>query len=291
MTTIVDGQGRARDGYSSLPRSRPRCSHGESESADAAVKDKGFVAVRRHGSRSVEIRWRPSAVKPRALQKAIELLSNNDWERFVLTSWTTGWQTSLVGTLPAAIQHLIGLTTAAQSTRERDFRAHRYAPKSIAADAAFARIQDAWRAARGVRTRGLIEAVTEAACGRCLEVVPQDGASRLVLDAVGNGYSLYGRGWRAVAVGGRFEDMPDFEYAQWAAQSYREVFRAGQPIFEEISAAVRLPRSGRFLLTYRRVILPVGGGEHPALLLGATLNQNVMPLALGAGDELGDVLQ
>ena len=73
----------------------------------------------------------------------------------------------------------------------------------------------------------------EASCGRYLEVVPQDGASRLVLDAVGDGYSLYGNGWKSVAVGGRFEDMPDFEYAQWAAQAYREAFRSGQPIFED----------------------------------------------------------
>jgi hypothetical protein len=289
-TTIVDGRGLAHDGFSSLPRSKLRSLTG-SQLSDYAVKDKGFVVLHRDGSRSVEIRYRPSVVKPKALLKTIELLAIDDWERFVLTSWITGWQTSLFGNRVAAIQHLIALPTAAQSTRKRDFWAHRHAPGAIAADAAFGRIWDAWRAARGAKTRGLIEAVTEASCGRYLEVVPQDGASRLVMDAVGSGYSLYGRGWKSVAVGGRFEDMPDFEYAQWAAQGYRDAFRTGQPIFEDIAAAVRLPRSGRFLLTYRRAILPIGGGEHPALLLGATLNQRVTHLALGAGDELGDVLQ
>ena len=94
-----------------------------------------------------------------------------------------------------------------------------------------------------------------------------------------------------MAVGGRFEDMPDYEYARWAAQAYREAFRTGQPIFEDITAVVRLLRTGRLLLTYRRVILPVGGGEHPTVLLGATLDQRVTHLSLGAGDEFGDVLQ
>ena len=94
-----------------------------------------------------------------------------------------------------------------------------------------------------------------------------------------------------MAVGGLFEDMPDFEYARWAAQAYREAYRTGEPIFEEVSAAVRLLRRGRLRLTYRRVILPVGSGEHPTRLLGATLDQRVTQLPLGADDEFGDVLQ
>jgi hypothetical protein len=134
-----------------------------------------------------------------------------------------------------------------------------------------------------------MEAVREASRGRYLEVDPQDGASKLVLGVVGEGYSLYGNGWKSGAVGGIFEDMPDFDYARRAAQAYREVFRTGQPIFEDVTAVVQLLRTGPLLLKYRRVILPIGG-EQPALLLGATLDQQVTHLPVGAGNELGDVL-
>ena len=125
-----------------------------------------------------------------------------------------------------------------------------------------------------------MEAVREASCARYLAVDPRDGAAKLVLDAVGEGYSLYGNGWKSVAVGGRFEDMPDYQYACRAAQAYREAFRSGQPIFEDVSAVVQLLSAGPLLLKYRRAILPIGSGERPSLLLGATLNQSVTRLSL-----------
>lgn len=290
-TTIIDAEGQVWDGSSSLLRSKLRCPLAGPELADFAVKNMGFVVLRRYGPRSVEIRHRPSRVEPIALLKAVQWLTDHDWDRIVLTSWLAEWRTSLTGDLADAIQHLMGVVAAAQGTRQRDFQVQRHASDAIATDAGFARIQDAWRAAHGVKDQGLIETVAEASCGRYLEVVPQDAASRLVIGAVGNGYSLYGRGWKSVAVGGRFEDMPDYEYAQWAAQGYRDAFRGGQPIFEDITAAIRIPRCGRLRLTYRRVILPIGGGKHPTLLLGATLGQRVTHLGLEPSNEFGDVAQ
>ena len=276
-TTIVDGRGRVRNG---------------SAWADIAIEDKGCVALRSHGDRAIEIRYRPGAVKPRALLRTVQLLDGTrKWDRHVLMAWIEDWQTTLIGSRTAAIEHLMGLVTDTQSTRKRDFLSQRHAASAAMRDPAFARLQDAWQSARGRKRQGLMQAVREASRGRYLEVAPQQGASRLVLDAVGDAYSLYGNGWRSMAVGGRFEDMPDFEYARWAAQAYREAFRTGQPVFEDVSAVVRLLRTGRLLLTYKRVILPVGRGEHPTMLLGATLDQRVTHLPLGADDEFGDVLQ
>lgn len=197
----------------------------------------------------------------------------------------------LVGNRAAAIEHLTDLAADAQSTRLDDFSSRRRVPAAAMADPAFGRLLEAWREARGSREQGLMQVVRDVSQGRYLEVRPQQGASRLILDAVGDAYSLYGSGWRSMAVGGLFEDMPDFEYARWAARSYRDVFRTGQPVFEEVSAVVRLLRSGRLLLTYRRAILPVGSGEHPTQLVGATLDQRVTHLASGADDAFGDLLQ
>ena len=164
-TTIIDGRGRVRHG---------------SASADIAVEDKGCVALRRRGDRAVEIRYRPSTVKPRALLRTVQLLGGSgDREHHILQAWDTDWQTALVGNRAAAIEHLMGLTTDAQSTRKRDFLSQRHASSAAAKDAAFGRLHEAWRTARGVKDQGLMEAVREVSCGRYLEVVPQNGASRL----------------------------------------------------------------------------------------------------------------
>jgi hypothetical protein len=290
-TTIIDAHGKVWDGVSSSLRGKLRCSLAGPALLDFAVGDRGFVVLRRCGRRAIEVCHRPSVAKPMALLTAVEWLDRRDWDRIVLQPWPGEQQAHFIGEPADAMQYLIGLASAAQSTRQQDFHAHRHAPAAIATDAAMARIQDAWRASRGVKTRGLLEAATEASCGRYLGVIPQDGASRLVMDAVGNGYTLYGRGWKSIAVGGRFEDMPDYEYGQWAAQGYRDAFRAGHPIFEDVTATVRLGGPGRLRLTYQRAILPIGGGPHPTLLLGATLNQQVTHLAVEPRDEFGDVLQ
>src|SRR5262245_20796764 len=179
----------------------------------------------------------------------------------------------------------------AQSARALDFYSRRHGRGTAAADVAFGPVHDAWCAARGRRNRALLEVVRDDSGGGYLVVVAREGATKLVMAAVGNGYSLYGNGWKSVAVGGLFEDMPDFEYACWAAQAYREAFRTAQPVFEDVSATVRLRHAGLLRLHYRRAILPLGSGEQPTLLLGATLQQSVRRLALGADDELCDVLQ
>jgi hypothetical protein len=221
----------------------------------------------------------------------VRLLEGYRKDRIVLMAHGVEAEPPFVGNFGNAVERLVGRASAAQDKRQQDFQARRRVVPDIAADADFGRIEYAWRAARGVMDQRLIEAMREASSGRHLEVAPQDGASKLVIGAVGEGYSLYGNGWKSVAIGGRFEDMPDYRYAQWASQAYREVFRTGQPVFEDVKAAVKLHRTGRLLLTYRRVILPIGGGERPTLLLGATLGQRVTRLGLEPSDELGDVFQ
>jgi len=273
MRTIIDGRGRVRH---------------QTATSDIAVENKGGVALRRWRSGAVELRYRPNAVKPMAVLKAVELLE--DCQRVVLVPGFTGRDGQLISGCASAIERLTRLTGEAQSTRGRDFRSLRHEHSAATNDTAFGPVYAAWRAAHGVKDRELLEAVRDASCGRYLEVVPRDGAAKLVMAAVGNGYSLYGDGWKSVAVGGLFEDMPDFEYACWAAQAYREAYHTAQPIFEDVAATVRLRQAGWLLLEYRRMILPVGSGEHPTLLLGATLQQSVRRLTFGAGDKLVDVL-
>jgi hypothetical protein len=271
---IIDGQGRVR--YARV-------------AGEPALQDEGGVALRRRRSGAMEIRYTPNSIKPMAMLRVVELLGQ--CERVVLVPGFSDRDAPLISRRTAAIERLTRMASEAQSTRSCDFRSQRHALGTAVAHAAFAPIYRAWRASGGRALGNLLEAVREASAGRYLEVVPREGATKLMLAAVGNGYSLYGNGWKSVAVGGLFEDMPDFEYACWAAQAYREAFRTREPIFEDVAATVRLCRAGPLRLEYRRLILPIGSSDDPTLLLGATLQQNVTRLPVRAGDEVGDVLQ
>jgi hypothetical protein len=273
MRTIIDAHGRVR----------------HDTAAVVAVEDNGGVALRRCRSGAMEVRFRPNSVKPKAVLRVVEMLEK--CERVVLVPGFANRDEQLISHCAAAIERLTRVTNEAQSTRSRDFYSRRRGRGAAAADVAFGPVYDAWSAARGGRNRDILEAVRDASGGRYLEVVPREGATKLVMAAVGNGYSLYGNGWKSVAVGGLFEDMPDFEYACWAAQAYREAFHTAQPVFEDVAAIVRLRHAGPLRLEYRRVILPIGSSEQPTLLLGATLQQSVTRLSLGTDDELADVLQ
>lgn len=267
--TIFDGQGRERAVLS----------------REAAL-DRGYVALRRRCDGAVEVRYRPGAVRPLAVLGALRWLDDHDWDRCVLAPAGGGPLTTVLPRLEA-MEHVADLADDARHRRTGDFRALRRPWGAPVADASLGRIQDAWQASRGLDRCALVAAVREASCGRYLQIIPRDGASRLEIGAVGDGYSLYGRGWRSMAVGGRFEDMPDYAYARWAAQGYREAHRAGAPTVEDIVAVVRLPGEAPLRLTYRRVIMPLGD-----VLLGATLGQTVSSvLDPEAGHEPGDVLQ
>jgi hypothetical protein len=272
--TIFDARGRKR---------ASACPEGAD---DGAALEKGCVALRPCRNGTVEVRFHPGLVKPLALLRAVQWLDDHDCNRCVLGPGIDGRPVTVLPRLEA-IGRIIAWAEDAQSRRRGDFKALRHPWGAPTTDAHLGQIQDAWQASRGTRRHALMAAVREASCGRYLEIVPHDGASRLEIGAVGDGYSLYGRGWRSVAVGGRFEDMPDYAYAQWAAQAYRDAHRAGAPIVEDVAAIVRLPGAPALRLTYRRVIMPLGD-----VLLGATLGQTIdSVLGLEAGDEAGDVLQ
>jgi hypothetical protein len=253
----------------------------------SAALEKGCVALLRRGRKgTVEVRFRPGVVKPLALLRAVRWLDDHDCDRCVFDPGIDGRPVTVLSPLEA-MGRIVILAEDAQSRRKGDFKALRHPWGAPTADARLGQIRDAWQASRGNERHALMAAVRAASCGRYLEIVPHDGASRLEIGAVGDGYSLYGRGWRSMAVGGRFEDMPDYAYARWAAEGYRDAYRAGEPLVEDIAATVRLPGAAALRLTYRRVIMPLGN-----VLLGATLGQTVdSVLGLEAGDEPGDVLQ
>jgi hypothetical protein len=290
MTTIiVHDQGEPWDLLLPSLRRQLDCPSDVSDLAEFAVNVRGFVALWTRDPRTIELRFRPSIVNPVAIVKAAEFLGERDGVRVIMKSSED--PPPFLGDRDRSIAHLTGRATDAQSTRKDDFLARRYLLPSAALDADFARILEVWKASPRSKSSCLIEAVRAASGGRYLEVVPNYASDRLVIGKVGDGYSLYGNGWRSVAVGGRFEDMPDFEYARWAARAYRDASRIREPIVEDVAATVDLPPAGRMLLTYRRVILPLGRSERPGLLLGATLGQKVTRLDLEACDEAGDVVQ
>ena len=265
--------------------------HHRSPAAAAAARESASIVVR-HGRRALEFGFYPDTVSARAVLQAVEIIRDSrPGTHITLAPLGDGRQKRAFNDQPAAITMMMGFFAEARSSRNPRFLYERLPADRIAQDAGFGAIDEAWRTQPGRADQRLMEAVRASSSGRYLEVDPQDGATRLILRAVGAGYSLYGNGWKSGAVGERFEDMPDSDYARAAADAYREVFRTGQPVFEDVTALVHMMRTGPLLLTYRRVILPIGSGARPLRLLGATLDQRVRRLAFGTNAESGDVLQ
>ena len=259
--------------------------------AGIAIRNKEWVVIRRRGGAAPEVWYCPKFAADLALLRAVERLDRDRADRMVLHACLSEGLPPFVSEFNDGLAHLMRLAMAEQGRRRGDFMAARHALDRVARDADFGRLYEAYRKAGALRTRDLMETVREASRARYLEVDPRDGAARLVLSAVGPSYSIYGRGWKSNAVGNRFEDMPDYEYATWAATTYRDAFRLRMPIFEDVSAIVRMPFAQPLQLTYRRAVLPLGGGNEPSVLLGATLGQSVSRLALGAGQEGRDIVQ
>lgn len=265
--------------------------HDRSAAGAVSAMAKASIVVRRQG-RHLEFGFWPETVSARAVLQAVEIICDSrPGTRFTLVPRGGARHKRAFDDQPAAVAMLMGLFAGARRTHDARFIFKRLPADTIARDAGFGAIDQAWRTGPARADQSLMEAVRASSSGRYLEVDPQEGGARLIVRTVGEGYSLYGNGWKSGAIGERFEDMPDSDYARAAADAYREVFRTGEPVFEDVTALVHMMRTGPLLLTYRRVILPIGWPARPVRLLGATLDQRVRPLAFGTTDESGDVLQ
>lgn len=104
------------------------------------------------------------------------------------------------------------------------------------------------------------------------------GSERLVIRHWGSRRWLLGRKWASNACGREVEDQPQKAFGRWAAATYREALRDGQPQLHRVEAALL---SGRRLRrrNYDRLLLPLRPSDGERIAVCVNLDR--MPIASG----------
>ena len=104
---------------------------------------------------------------------------------------------------------------------------------------------------------------------RYLIVQPNTENGRLILAAIGDGYSHIGASWKRHNLGEPFGEFESKSYSEFVKDAYREAWTMQQPVLEEIDAP-QPSGSPNEWISYDRMLLPIHTNGGPAML-SATL--------------------
>jgi hypothetical protein len=113
--------------------------------------------------------------------------------------------------------------------------------------------------------------LNEALAGRYMVLKLPEWTRGLQICDVGRGYLSFDDPWLSKAIGRRFADQPDKQYAQWAAQAYYEVGSSEQPTIDDCDVLVGGSNRGARRVQYRRLILPLRSPKGDHFMLSASV--------------------
>jgi hypothetical protein len=145
----------------------------------------------------------------------------------------------------------------------------------------FAVILARWRAARGDLPRDLLSELNGHGLATRASLLRSSArAGRLFYEHVGSGYSFVGKACLPLTLIGKdIEQLPDPEYAFWAARSYHQCLAEQEPRFETVSAVMRRADGQRLWSYYDRLLLPWRAGDGTRYMLGLSAVRRRMLVA------------
>jgi hypothetical protein len=281
---LVDAEGELWSWPYSAIRNELRCTADANTFASYAVINLGFICLEdsRHG---MIVSLRPEVVCPRALASTIFLLSDMPPQRTMLSVLSKGWQHRLFQSPSEVVPELVAELQRREVDQSDFLRRPRHVDE-IRGNNAFAHLMRAWTNAESVFDCEQLRAVVHRMLrGRFVLLEPQRDSRTLIIEDWGHAYGSFDRRWLAMSRGLRFEDQPDYRYANAAMGGYYEVLRSGQPLLDEVDAIISRPRYRRSRIQYRRLILPIRGPTGEMRLLSTSLTDSNINLRARIGHE------
>jgi hypothetical protein len=280
---VFDDQGKAWPADSLEFRQRLLFPENRTDFVPQVVQRLGFIsAVRRRTGATVT--FRPRRASPVALASLLYWLSDEPPERICLAILDDRLRHELYGSLKLAIERMHRLIEAHQEEERPPFTARGLSPSAASDDLPFRWLLTNWeRSDKHLSLQNLSGQVDHLFDGRFCAARPGQEPAELVFERLGSGLPVPDPEWRESAHGTRVIDMPDRSYGRWVSQAYLSVLCTGRPEFDDVSAHVYWPQSGRLHCEYRRLILPcVDADGHPYLLSVSRAADRPKPLMSSA---------
>jgi hypothetical protein len=90
-------------------------------------------------------------------------------------------------------------------------------------------------------------------------------AEAVIMDRVGQGFTLFNPQWHQQATGPSLDRYADANYGAWIASQRQHIARTRETVYDQVDAIVHFPRLGETRLQYARATFPVslaGGAQY-----------------------------
>jgi hypothetical protein len=233
------------------------------------VKNLGFIAAERRRQNAI-ITFRPRTVSPVAFASLLYWLSDEPPDRICLAILSQQLSHEVHGSLKQVVDRMARLIEQQQGEQPL-FTARGLSATALSEGSPFRWLLTTWeRSNKRLCWSSFSKEVDRRFDGRFVALQPGEEISELVIERVGTGLRIPDYKWRASARGTRLADLPDRSYGRWVSNAYLYVLRTGRPRFDDVSAKIYWPQSGRLHCEYRRLILPWIDADGRPLLLSAS---------------------
>lgn len=218
-----------------------------------------FVAT---GEASLRIELCPEHIREPTLGALMYWLADQNIERVVLAIHDNGWMHEVFPTRRLAQRRIVDVVSLARCNTAGRFRSKslslgaldpHHPMRALVAECGPGldqpRVADILR--NGLRNRFT-----------AIRLERQSGA--LVVEGMGDGYTMFDEKARMALVGKRIDDQLDFDYGRWIASGFRNMLQRGEPVIEDVDAIVARPSLVRY--RYRRLVVPATRGAETWLL-------------------------
>jgi hypothetical protein len=244
---------------------------------DYLLLNLGWIEISTAPSRS-SIRCRPRVVTERGLATLLYMLFDAASPRILLSVFGTDWQHSIHRTVQGVSTIIGGMqksSVAAASkglgpallNREIDPRT---SPLFSAYQAVVPRLADAQR-------MDDIAAPLDTAFGGRWCVCHVE-APTVIVDQVGQGFTLFNPAWHQQAMGPSLDRYADAAYGAWIASQRLEIAASRKTVFDQVDAIVNFPRLGETRLRYARATFPVSLADGTQYIVSAAASDSAINL-------------
>jgi hypothetical protein len=265
---LIDDRGKVWEPDSPVLRSRLRASIDDGELRKFAILNLGFIGLA-ISKGSIRVQLRPVLARPAALGALYLWLHKYAPERVVVTWYNGHWQDEIIGWHHDGWRRITSLLESPEHPGQ-GFSRETISPDRLATENPLRHVlEDASRLARIVANPA--QMLPAPLCDRYVLFTEDNDGELRVCDF---GCAMMSRSpqWQRRARGRRIDDLPDWHYGRWVADAYREVWRSGRPLLEEVAAVIDWPELGTLSHAYWRLIVPGIGSGARARLLGVTLD-------------------
>jgi hypothetical protein len=236
----------------------------------------GWIEISSSPTRS-SVRCRPRVITDRALASLLYVLFDAGSPRILLSVFGADWQHSIHRAMPSVATIIGGMQASRVTVKPHELGALLNRQIAPSASPLFSAYTSVINRLEGAAQLNDIRAPLDHAFGGRWCVCHVE-APDVIVDHVGQGFTLFNPAWHQKAIGPTLDRYADPTYGAWIAAQRLEIAASRQTVFDQVDAIVNFPQLGETRLRYARATFPVALADGAQFIVSAAASDSAINL-------------